>query len=123
MKTILYVDDDKDIGDAVKSILEHYGYQLTLVHTGKECLEHAKKCYDLILIDIMLPDMSGWEILEILKKRCINSKFAMISAIPSTDERVSNMDKSSISAYIPKPFTKIELLSIISNILDNKTMC
>jgi DNA-binding response OmpR family regulator len=67
MKKILYVEDDKDISEAVRAILISSGFNAETVFSGKEALEKAKEDFDLILLDIMLPDMSGWDIFATLR--------------------------------------------------------
>ena len=70
MKKILYIEDNEDTANAVKIILDNAGFETQLAFTGKQGLKIAEKeKFDLILLDIMLPDMSGWDIFEKLKKK------------------------------------------------------
>ncbi len=116
MKKILYVEDNQDTADAVKIILTHAGYAADVAHNGKDGMELAKKGFDLILLDIMLPDMSGWDIFASLKPNS-KAKFAFLSAIPVSSERMTELKKSGVSDYITKPFTKVDLLNRIEKIL------
>ena len=68
-KKILYIEDNKDTAEAVKLILDGVGFETELAFTGKDGLKKSSKHYDLILLDIMLPDMSGWDIFTRLRKR------------------------------------------------------
>ena len=122
MKKILYIEDDKDTAQAVKIILDNSGFQTEIACSGKECLEKIKKDFDLFLSDIMLPDMSGWDIFESLKNRGVNSKFAFLSAIPISQERMQELKKSGVSDYITKPFAKQDLVNKIKKILINKIL-
>jgi DNA-binding response OmpR family regulator len=120
MKKILYIEDDKDIAEAVKILLNNAGFHAETVSSGKEGLEKAKEFFDLFLIDIMLPDMSGWDIFESLKNGGINSKFAFLSAIPVSQERLEELKKAGVSDYITKPFSRQDLIKRIMNILIDK---
>jgi len=116
MKKILYIEDNVDTASAVKAILESGGFEAEVANTGKEGLEKAKTSFDLILLDIMLPDMSGWDIFEKLKGNG-ETKFAFLSVIPVSSERMAELKKAGISDYITKPFTKDDLLKRIGVIL------
>ena len=114
-KNILYIEDNEDTASAVKVILEHAGYKAEISLCGKDGLEEAKKGFDLILIDIMLPDMSGWDVFTKLKGKT-KSKIAFLSAIPVSEERLNELKRAGVSDYITKPFTKINLLERINKI-------
>lgn len=117
MKKILYVEDNEDTADAVSIMLSNAGYEIDIAHEGHSGLKKAqKKEYDLILLDIMLPDMSGWDIFEKLRGK-VKSKFAFLSAIPVSNERLSELRKAGVSDYIMKPFTKADLTNKIKRIL------
>ena len=114
-KTILYIEDNRDTASAVKAILEAKGFKMVLAYSGKTGIQKAKKGFDLILLDIMLPDMSGWDIYEKLKNK--KTKFAFLSIIPVSKERMIELKKAGVSDYITKPFTKTDLIKRISKIL------
>jgi DNA-binding response OmpR family regulator len=118
MTKILYVEDNQDTADAVKIILTHAGFEAEIANNGKDGIALAKKGFDLILLDIMLPDMSGWDIFATLKSKS-KAKFAFLSAIPVSSERMAELRKSGVSDYITKPFTKDDLINRINKILGN----
>jgi len=114
MKKILYIEDNKDTADAVRIMLKFAGYDVITASSGKEGLKLAEGgSFDLFLLDIMLPDMSGWDIFETLKKKGSNAKFAFLSAIPVSSERMEELKKSGVSDYITKPFAKQDLIARI----------
>ncbi len=115
-KKILYIEDNQDTAEAVKLILNNAGFETEIALRGKEGILRAKKGYDLILIDIMLPDMSGWDVFTKLIKK-VKSRFAFLSAIPVSNERMEELRKSGVSDYITKPFEKPDLLNRVKNIL------
>jgi DNA-binding response OmpR family regulator len=101
---------------AVKIILSGAGFDVQICHCGKDGLEKAKERFDLFLLDIMLPDMSGWDIFEKLRKTK-GAKFAFLSAIPVSSERMKELRKAGVSDYITKPFTKIDLIKKVKDML------
>jgi two-component system response regulator VicR len=120
MKKILYVEDNQDTADAVKIILSNQGFDVALASNGKDALMTAKQIFDLILLDIMLPDMSGWDIFEKLKPSAGDTKFAFLSAIPVSSERMEELKKAGVSDYITKPFTKVDLVTRINRMIGSQ---
>lgn len=114
-KKILYIEDNKDTADAVKIMLSKANYEVEIAASGKEGIKKSKeKKFDLVLLDVMLPDMSGWDIYEKIKG---NGKYAFLSAIPVSAERMQELKKEGVSDYITKPFTKQELLERVKKII------
>jgi DNA-binding response OmpR family regulator len=119
MKKILYIEDNLDTASAVKIMLKTAGYDSDTANSGKEGIKKASQGgFDLFLLDIMLPDMSGWDIFEILKTKESSAKFAFLSAIPVSADRMQELKKAGVSDYITKPFAKADLLSRIKKILE-----
>src|SRR4030042_2822214 len=111
MKKILYVEDHRDTAEAVKQMLEDAGYEVEISFCGADGLEKThKKQFDLVLLDVMLPDMSGWDIFKTLSSKKYDSKYAFLSVIPISTERMKEFKKVGISDYITKPFTKKDLV-------------
>jgi len=117
MNRILYVEDNEDTANVVRLILRGAGYEIEIANNGSDGIKLAEKGFDLILLDIMLPDMSGWDIFAKLKPNAGSTKFAFLSAIPVSSERLGELKKSGVSDYITKPFTKAGLLSKVEEIL------
>ena len=117
MKKILYVEDNEDTAEAVKIILTKAGFKAKIACCGKDGLKVAKDGFDLILLDIMLPDMSGWDVFQKLKKNGVKSKYAFLSAIPVSKERMKELKKAGVSEYITKPFEKNDLIKRVKKIL------
>jgi DNA-binding response OmpR family regulator len=115
-RKILYIEDNQDTANAVKIILGNVGFDVDLALTGDEGLKKiAQSHYDLILLDIMLPDMSGWDIYGMIKSK-VKSKYAFLSAIPVSSERMMQLQKEGVTEYIVKPFTKKDLVMRINRI-------
>jgi two-component system response regulator VicR len=118
MKSVLYIEDHRDTAEAVKQMLEDAGYEVEISFNGTDGLEKAyKKQFNLILLDIMLPDMSGWDIFKTLSSKKYDSKYAFLSVIPVSTEQMKEFKKAGISDYITKPFAKKELIERIQKIL------
>jgi DNA-binding response OmpR family regulator len=118
MKKILYIEDHKDTAEAVKQMLEEAGYEVEISFNGKTGLKKAyEKKFDLVLLDVMLPDMSGWDIFKTLSTKKYNAKYAFLSVIPVSTERMKELKKAGVSDYITKPFTKKDLVERIKKIL------
>ncbi|MBI5224354.1 response regulator [Candidatus Micrarchaeota archaeon] len=121
MGRILYVEDSKDTAEAVRIILTHAGFDTTIADCGKTCFDVLKtQKFDVILLDIMLPDMSGWDIFEKLRKNPSESKYAFLSAIPVSKERLEELKKEGISDYITKPFKKDDLIKRVRSMASEK---
>jgi len=118
MKKILYVEDHEDTANAVKVILSDAGFDVDIALTGRSAINKAKKHnFDLILLDIMLPDMSGWDVFQTLNKKIKGVKYAILSVIPVSTERRRELKKAGISDYILKPFKKKDLITRIKKVL------
>ena len=112
MKKILMVEDETSISDFIKGELEYEGYSVCIKEDGREGLEEAlKNEYDLIILDIMLPSMNGFEICRRIKKVKI-TPIIMLSARDSVMDKVNGL-QTGAHDYIPKPFAIEELLARI----------
>ncbi len=118
MTKVLYVEDSKDTAEAVKLILSKVGLDTDLAFTGGEGVAKASLGgYDIILLDIMLPDMSGWDVFEKIKVRS-KAKFAFLSALPVSGERKEELKKAGVSDYITKPFEKSDLIRRVKKMVE-----
>ena len=112
MKSILIVEDEPNISDFVKGELEYEGYDVCIKEDGREGLEEAlRNEYDLIILDVMLPSMNGFEICRRLKREK-QSPVIMLSAKDSVMDKVNGLQIGA-DDYIAKPFAIEELLARI----------
>jgi CheY-like chemotaxis protein len=122
-KTIMVVDDNPDIITIVRTILEGKGFNVLSASSGAECLEALKSQKpDLIVLDIMMPEMDGLEVLTRLKS---TSEFTNIPVVLLTAkvqyEDVLGGYKLGADYYITKPFTSTQLINGINLLLgENK---
>jgi len=114
---ILIVDDDKSVSKSLSLILEKKGYCTQWAGTGKEALTKAKEsAFNVALIDLRLPDTSGVELVEPLKKLNPNTALMIVTGYASLDTSVEAMDKG-VFAYLIKPLNMDEVLQRVEDIL------
>lgn len=115
---ILVVEDETKIARVLKMELEYEGYQVTVEHDGKTGLETALQTdIDLILLDVMLPGLSGIEVLRRLRKEK-STPVILLTARNTTLDKVSGLDHGA-NDYVTKPFEIEELLARIRACLRN----
>jgi len=123
MKRIMIVDDYEDILDLTKDILSVKDYEIETACGGEECLKKVEKFKpDMILLDIMMPKMSGWEVLDELEKRGIpqKTKTVIFTVKSLQEEDMKRITADPMYPYIGKPFTNQELLQDVETILQEK---
>ena len=112
MKRILMVEDESSIYEFVKLELEYEGYQVCVKEDGREGLQEALyNDYDLVILDVMLPSINGFEICRRLKREK-NTPVIMLSAKDSVMDKVNGLQIGA-DDYISKPFAIEELLARI----------
>ncbi len=118
MKKIMVVDNEPDIVDLTRTVLEIGGYNVIPAYSGEECIKKLdKNKVDLILLDIMMPGMSGWDVFNRIKKKNSEMKIAFMSVLEISDKRKQVLLDEGLSDYIMKPFDKESLLNKIDKIL------
>lgn len=108
---ILIIEDDKRLAELLEQELGFEGHSTTVCHTGAEGLLHAEDAYDLIVLDLNLPDMDGIEVAERLHGRT-SASILMLTARGDVGSRVEGL-YAGASDYITKPFSLQELLARI----------
>ena len=110
---ILVVDDDENIRNTMKTILEDEGYIVDLAATGSEAIQKTKQtAYNIALLDIRLPDMEGVELLKLIKDTVPRTRKIMVTGYPSMQNAISALNKSA-DAYLIKPIDIENFLNII----------
>ena len=106
---ILVVDDDENIRNTMKTILEDEGYLVDLAATGSEAVQKTmKSAYNVALLDIRLPDMEGVELLKLIKDTVPRTRKIMVTGYPSMQNAIAALNKNA-DAYMIKPID-IEIL-------------
>ncbi len=117
--SILIIDDDADIVCFIKSLLENADYEVIGAYNGKEGLEKVRNEKPiLVLLDIMMPDMDGWEVLKRLKtcKKTLNIPICMFTACGDKVDIEKGYKEGAVD-YITKPFHPDEFIERIKNII------
>jgi DNA-binding response OmpR family regulator len=116
-RRILVVEDDRTLRQTLSYNLTREGYEVTTAADGEAALEAARKSrIDLILLDVMLPGMSGIEVLRVLRRHGIGAPVIIVSAKGDEIDRVVGL-KVGADDYVTKPFSRPELLARIEALL------
>ena len=114
---LLFAEDDKDLCRAVKALLEHSGYAVDTVHTGTDAADYAESgAYDGLILDWMMPGLSGVEVLQRLRARGVSVPCLMLTARDAVEDRVTGLDAGA-DDYLAKPFATSELLARVRALL------
>jgi CheY-like chemotaxis protein len=117
---VLIVEDEFEIGESVKSILEDEGYEAFLVSDGKEAVELLKKipAPQLILTDVMMPKMDGYQLLEILRNSESYKRIPVIFMSAGNPKELESRLKW--NAFLKKPFNIDDLVNLVKRTTDNQ---
>jgi DNA-binding response OmpR family regulator len=117
-KKILVVDDEADILHFLELVLRERGYDVLTAGSGRQAVELARDARpDLVLLDIMMPQMDGWEVLKLLRVDEVTAAIpvAMVSARTDPKDRVQGLQEGAVD-YICKPFALDDLLAKVDAI-------
>ncbi|HMA66827.1 MAG TPA: response regulator transcription factor [Desulfosalsimonadaceae bacterium] len=114
---LLLIEDDREIGAFVRSGLSEAGFTVDFAETGAEAIQmQSSEPYDLLIVDLMLPDMDGLEIVEEIRRKQLNTPVLILSAKRSVDDRVKGLQKGG-DDYLTKPFVFSELLARVQALI------
>lgn len=119
MKTVLIIEDNKEIRENTIELLELAGYRVIDVEHGKAGIEAAEReLPDIILCDIMMPQADGYEVLESLKSNASTSNIPFIYLTASAEKKeIQKAMDMGANAYICKPFDVNELMDTVERLL------
>lgn len=120
---ILVVDDEEQIVDLVKTFLEREGYSVIEAYSGEEGLKKAfDESPDLILLDIMMPVIDGWEVFRRLRNEpdTKSIKVVFLTARNQNIDRMIGLSVMKAEGYITKPFSRNSLIETVSDVLGGK---
>lgn len=113
-KRLIIVEDDRDLREDLRDFLTLHGYEVTEVGTASECyVKLIEGNYDLLILDIGLPDQSGLVLAEYVRKNT-GIRIVVLSAKVNTEERIAGYE-AGVDIYMIKPFDSRELLLMIGN--------
>lgn len=116
--SILLVEDEENLQEALKLNLELEGYEVTCANNGAIALKKVEEeYYDLILLDVMLPEVNGFDVCETIRLNNIDTPVLMLSARSGSADRVAGL-KRGADDYLTKPFNLEELLLRVEKLIE-----
>ena len=121
MGTVCLVEDEENLIQLIKLNLELEGFKVSCFNSGEKASNHFSEnfAYDLIILDVMLPEVSGFTLCEIIRKKS-SVPILFLSAKGTTQDRIQGL-KLGANDYLPKPFNLEELLLRVSVLTNNKS--
>lgn len=114
---LLYAEDETSMSEAVTDILRYHGYTVDAVYNGRDALDYAcAGAYDGIILDVMMPGLSGVQVLERLRQAGNTTPVLLLTAKGEVEDRIQGLDAGA-DDYLPKPFHMRELLARVRAML------
>ncbi len=123
LRRVVYIEDEPEMIDLVRLILGRKGFDVIGAHGGRVGLETVReKSPDLVLLDLMMPDMDGWEVYQLMKadEATKNTPVIVITAKAQSIDRVLGLHIAKVDDYISKPFSPQELVESIEKVLSSR---
>jgi two-component system response regulator VicR len=121
-KQVIYIEDEPEMVDLVSLILNRKGFTVKGAYGGREGLDLIKKeIPDLVLLDLMMPDVDVWDVYQQMKadEKTRKIPVIIITAKAQSIDKVLGLHIAKVEAYISKPFTPQELLDSVDKIFGN----
>ena len=119
-RKIVYIEDEQEMIDLVRLILARKGYEVIGASGGREGLDLARRLLpDVVLLDLMMPDMDGWEVYQQMKADAATRQIPVIvvTAKAQNIDKVLGLHIAKVEDYISKPFSPKELLDSLERVL------
>ena len=119
-RTILIVDDEEDVLDLLQLVFETSGFEVRRAATGKSAVSSAyEQPPDVVLLDVMMPEMDGWQVLRTLKgdERTRHIPVVMLSARAERRDKMIGLQEGA-EGYIAKPFSPAEVVREVQSFLE-----
>lgn len=122
-KRIIYIEDEQEMIDLVRLILSRKGYQVKGAIGGQEGIDLVRaESPDLVLLDLMMPDMDGWEVYQQMKAGTTTRGIPVIviTAKAQNIDKVLGVHIAKVDDYISKPFSPQQLIESVEKVLNRK---
>lgn len=120
MKKVLVIDDEPIIRTSCKRTLAPEGYDVTLAESGRAGIEILeRKTFDVILLDLKMPDMDGIDVLKVIMERWPGIKVIIITGYSTVDTAVEALRLGAFN-HIEKPFTPDTILAAVQEVFDKQ---
>ena len=107
----MYAEDEKAMSEAVSEILRHKNYIVDAVYDGQEALDYIMNDkYDGVILDVMMPKMSGLQVLEAMRRSGVNTPVLLLTAKGEISDKVEGLNAGA-DDYLTKPFAMPDSLS------------
>lgn len=122
-KRLVYIEDEVEMIDLVRLILGRRGFEVIGANGGAEGLDVVRReLPDLVLLDLMMPDLDGWEVFQQMKAEEATRSIpvVVVTAKAQTIDRVLGLHIAKVDDYISKPFSPQELINSVEKVLEKK---
>jgi DNA-binding response OmpR family regulator len=118
-RAVLIADDDQPLLSLLKTIVARHGdFDIVTCRDGDEAIrELTSRHFDVVLLDLMMPRRSGWDVLDFLREHRPEQLRVVLVLSAATDQFVARLDASVVHGVVPKPFDTREIMTLIRNIL------
>lgn len=124
LKRLVYVEDEREMIDLVRLILSRRGFEVIGANGGREGLDTIRReLPDLVLLDLMMPDMDGWDVYQQMKaeETTRNIPVIVVTAKAQSIDKVLGLHIAKVDDYISKPFSPQELTESVEKVLTRRT--
>jgi len=121
---VVYVEDEQEMIELVRLILGRKGFEVVGANGGREGLEVIQeKLPDLVLLDLMMPDVDGWDVYQHLKadEKTRSIPVIVVTAKAQNIDKVLGLHIAKVDDYISKPFTPQELVDSVEKVLEKRS--
>jgi two-component system response regulator VicR len=123
-RRVVYIEDEPEMIDLVRLILNRRGYEISGANGGREGLDMVRQeIPELVLLDLMMPDMDGWDVYQQMKAdpRTQNIPVIVITAKAQSIDKVLGLHIAKVDDYISKPFSPQELVDSVEKVMARRT--
>jgi len=122
-RRVVYIEDEQEMIDLVRLILSRKGFEVTGANGGREGLDLVRNSLpDLVLLDLMMPDMDGWDVYQQMKagEPTRNIPVIVVTAKAQSIDKVLGLHIAKVDDYVSKPFSPQELVDSVEKVLGRK---